>query len=291
MKVSMIIINYNDKVRVKRAIESAVNQTHKDVEVIIVDDGSDAETREIYKEFEGVKAGNNPLTLCQLERDDKAKRTPSRARNKGIETATGEYICFLDSDNYYDEHFIEECLKYDAEVYYCNWQIFGKQNLDVNIEQVWKLDRPILENYLLTTHLDHQCLLIKKSVLDKVGGYDERLPRSQDCDMIARLMLESKKWVHIPKRLFYFEKHEDDQMKTVASIHGKMLWTLKLGIAWDFLIQRMIGNPILFLAMIKAYNDFTTLPEWKEDFEKSKYKEIIDKFYNILKSEVSENAM
>jgi glycosyltransferase involved in cell wall biosynthesis len=290
MKVSIVIINYNDKVRVKRAIDSAINQTYKDIEVIVVDDGSDQETRAIYEDYMNVKIGDSYLVVSQLERDDKTKRTPSRARNKGIEIATGEYICFLDSDNYYDESFIEECLKYDGDVYYCNWQIFGKQNYDANIEQVWKADTPLLDNYLLTTHLDHQCLLIKKTVLDKVGLYDERLPRSQDCDMIVRLMMATGKWIHIQKQLFYFEKHEDDQMKVVASFHGKMLWALKLGIAWDFLLQRVIQQPILFLALIKAYNDFTTLPEWKEDFEKSKYKEVINKFNEQLKSEVRENA-
>ncbi len=288
MKVSMVIINYNDKVRVKRAIESAINQTHKDVEVIIVDDGSDEETRAIYNDFLNVKVGNSYLIVKQLERDDKAKRTPSRARNAGIEIATGEYICFLDSDNYYDETFVEECLKYTDDVMYCNWQIFGKQTYDANIEQTWEPDKPILENYLMRTHLDHQCLLIKKSVLDKVGLYDERLPRSQDCDMIVRLMMATKKWAHIQKQLFYFEKHEDDQMKVVASMHGKMLWTLKLGIAWDFLLQRVMQQPLLFMALIKGYNDFTTNPEWKSDYEKSKYKQITDEFGKQLKNEVSE---
>jgi glycosyltransferase involved in cell wall biosynthesis len=284
MKVSIVIINYNDKLRVKRAIDSAINQTYKDIEVIVVDDGSDEETRKLYD-------GIDNINLIQLERNDVYKRTPSRARNKGIKTATGEYICFLDSDNYYDKDFITECLKYQEDVMFCNWQIFGKESYDVDISRAWDWSKPILDNYLLMTHLDHQCLLIKKEILDKVGKYDERLPRSQDCDMIVRLMLKTKKWRYIPKTLFYFEKHEDDQMKIIASIHGKMLWTLKLGVAWDFLMQRVIGNPFLFLALIKAYNDFTTLPEWKEDFEKSNYKKIVDEFNKRLISEVRENAM
>jgi glycosyltransferase involved in cell wall biosynthesis len=281
MKVSMIVINYNDKKRVKRAIESCLDQTYQDKEIIVVDDGSDNETREIYKEFEGID-------LIQLERDDKAKRTPSRARNAGIKKATGDYLCVLDSDNYFDKDMITECMKYSNDVMFFDWQIFGKENYDVKINTVWKPNVSILENYLLTTHLDHQCLLIKKSVLDKVGLYDERLPRSQDCDMIVRLMQHTDDWMYIPKRLFYFEKHEDDQMKIIASIHGKMLWTMKLGIAWDFLLQRIQGNPFIFMALIKAYNDFTTKDEWKEDYKNSVYYNVVDVFKKQLLKEVSE---
>jgi glycosyltransferase involved in cell wall biosynthesis len=276
----MVVINYNDKVRVKRAIESCLNQTYKDVEIIVVDDGSDNETRELYKDYN--------VKLIQLERDDKTARTPSRARNAGIKEATGEYICFLDSDNYFDELFVEECMKYPSDVMYVNWEIFGKTAQNVYIENAWNPNISILENYLTMTHLDHQCLLIKKSILDEVGIYDERLPRSQDCDLIVRLMLKTQDWKHIQKKLFFFENHEDDQMKMVASLHGKMLWALKLGINWEFLLKRIVKFPMGLLAVIKAYNDFTVEPEWKENFENSLYKPLIDEFNKQLNNERTE---
>lgn len=285
MKVSMVVINYNDKQRVKRAIESCIEQTYDDIEIIVVDDGSDNETREIYKEY------TDNIKLVQLERNDKTLRTPSRARNKGIDMATGAYICFLDSDNYYDKDFVKECMKYSADVMYVNWQIFGKQQYDARIETVWQPNQTILENYLYTTHLDHQCILVKKSVLDKVGKYDERLPRSQDCDMLVRLMMNTKKWVHIRKCLFYFEKHEEEQMKVIASFHGKMLWALKLGVAFDFLLARLRENPLLFFALVQGYIDFTTKPEWKEDYNKSSYKKLIDEFGKNLIKERSESGL
>jgi glycosyltransferase involved in cell wall biosynthesis len=279
-KATIIIINYNDKVRIKRAIESALNQTYKNKEIIVVDDGSDEETRTIYKDYD--------VKLVQLERKDKSLRTPSRARNEGIKVATGDYICFLDSDNYYNDDFLESCLKYDNDVMFVNWQIIGKQELDVHIERVWQIDNGILNEYFLKTHLDHQCLLIKKSVLDKVGFYDERLPRSQDCDMIVRLMLETNDWYHIPKRLFVFEKHEDDQMKTIASLHGKVLWCLKLNMDLTRLIQRAMQLPMLFFALIQGINDFMTNDEWKEDRLKSNYTKFWDELPKVLKKEVSE---
>jgi len=279
--VSIIIINYNDKIRIQRAIESAINQTWQDKEVIVVDDGSDFETREIYKNYD--------IKLIQLERDDYSKRTPSRARNEGIKVAKGERICFLDSDNYYEKTFIEDLIKYDKDVVFCNWEITGLQNYKVNIEKVWNFKLPTLQNYLMYQHLDHQCLLIKKEYLDKVGFYDERLPRSQDCDMIVRLILAGGEFIHVPKKLFVFEKHESDQMKTIASIYGKTLWTLKNNINIQWLLG-LLNDPLLILSFHRAINHFCSSKEWQEDYKKSEFKKLLQSHREILLTELKEKV-
>jgi glycosyltransferase involved in cell wall biosynthesis len=290
-KISIVCINYNDKLRVKRAIDSALNQTHKDVEVIVVDDGSDEATRKLYEPYSGM------IKLVQLERDDDTARTPSRARNAGIKEAQGEYICFLDSDNYYAPGFVAELHKLSKDVAFCNWQIVGKQDYKVNIERVWDFNKissqenmGVLENYLKHTHLDHQCLLIKKSYLDTVGHYDERLPRSQDCDLIVRLILGGGFWAFTPKNLFTFEKHEDDQMKTVASIHGKALWSLKNNVNINWLSNMAMQSPYYLLSLVQAIEDFKTKPEWAEEYNKSDFKKFIEHHSQVLSGEISEQS-
>jgi glycosyltransferase involved in cell wall biosynthesis len=281
-KVSIVIINYNDKLRVTRAIESAINQTYKNCEVIIVDDGSDNETRGLYKTYQGIK-------LIQLEREDVTARTPSRARNAGIKEATGDYICFLDSDNYYDAKFVEMCMKDIKDIAFVNWKIVGKNPYTVNIEQVWNFQQPILQNYLQFQHLDHQCLMIRRELLDKVGHYDERLPRSQDCDLIVRLIMAECHFQHVQKHLFTFENHEDDQMKAYASTYGKALWSLKnnLNLSWMAHFCRDANN---LLSIKRAIEDFTTLDIWKNDFNKSEFKGAYDEHKKILGEELKENA-
>jgi glycosyltransferase involved in cell wall biosynthesis len=292
MKASIIIINYNDKLRVRRAIECAINQTHKDTEVILVDDGSDKETREIYTDY------LDRITLIQLQRDDESARTPSRARNAGYKACTGEYVCFLDSDNYYEVDFIEKMIKEQYPIAMCNWEIIGLEKYPVNIENVWKPQEMDLNNYLMSQHLDHQCLLVKKSVLNEIlldDGelYDYRLPRSQDCDLIVRLMLllngdmPRYRFMLVPFNLFKFEKHENDQTKTLASIHGKTLWTLRnnLNIAW---LSPLLNNAGSMLSYLRAITDFKTLPEWKKDYDKSGFKEISEQHERELNLERKE---
>jgi len=289
-KVSIIIINYNDRLRVKRAIDSALGQTWQNKEIILVDDGSDAETREIYTEYEKLSNFN----LLQLERDDPTARTPSRARNAGFKVCEGEYVCFLDSDNYYEKTFIEEMMKTGKDVSFCDWEIIGKQNYQVKINQVWSHDADILKNYLMYTHLDHQCLLIKRDLLTKINGnqlpYDVRLPRSQDCDLIVGLMLLTKDWKHVDKNLFKFEKHEEDQMKQIASIHGKTLWSLKRGLNIQWLLGVIQNNAMLILSFHKAINDYINNGEWAESYEKSEFKMLYEQFGDIINNERKEHG-
>ena len=282
MKASIIIINYNDKKRVCRAIDSGINQTWKDKEIIVVDDGSDKETRELYNKYSG------KIKLIQLERDDNEARTPSRARNAGIEKATGDYICFLDSDNYYDYKFIEECLKYPYDVMFCDWEIIGLEKRIINIYQIWNNQYNLLQNYLNFNNIDHQCLLIKRSILNDVGLYDERFPRSQDCDLIVRLILKTEKWKYIPKRLFFFEKHEQDQTKGIASIYGKTLWTLKNNINIAWMANIIARSPMAIIPIQKAMTDFMTDKKWEKNYKNSEFEQIYLQFSTILEKENSE---
>lgn len=86
--VSIIIITYNDRKYVGEAIESALAQTYKDYEIIVVDDGSSDNTSEVLAEF------GDQVTVIYQE-----NRGLSAARNTGIRASKGEYVAFIDADN------------------------------------------------------------------------------------------------------------------------------------------------------------------------------------------------
>lgn len=102
-KVSVIIPVYNSSKHIKECLESVINQTYKNIEIIVVDDASSDNSTEIIKNL------NDPrINIIQL----KQNLGVARARNKGIEIATGDYICFLDSDDYWILDKLEKQVKF-----------------------------------------------------------------------------------------------------------------------------------------------------------------------------------
>ncbi len=111
--ISVIIPTYNRGYIIKRAIDSVINQTFDDWELIIVDDGSDDNTNEIVNDY----------------KDDRIKYIRNRdrkgacySRNLGMQNAMGEYFCFLDSDCIWRENFLYDRInaakKHNADFVY-----------------------------------------------------------------------------------------------------------------------------------------------------------------------------
>ena len=98
-EISIIIPNYNTEKYLSRCLDSLVHQTFKDIEIIVIDDGSKDKSVEIMKEFS--------------QKDDRVKVIEqqnagvARARNRGLETATGKYLMFCDSDDWYEPNMCE----------------------------------------------------------------------------------------------------------------------------------------------------------------------------------------
>ena len=91
-KVSVIIPVYNSSKHIKECLESVINQTYKNIEIIVVDDASSDNSVEIIKNI-----NDSRIKILELKQNIGV----ARARNKGIEIAVGDYICFLDSDDYW----------------------------------------------------------------------------------------------------------------------------------------------------------------------------------------------
>lgn len=100
VKVSIIMCVYNAEDVVKRAIDSVLNQTYKDIELIVVNDGSKDGTRSIIDE-----SALNDNRICAIHKENGG---PGKARNTGIDMASGKYIMFIDSDDEYESNMVEE---------------------------------------------------------------------------------------------------------------------------------------------------------------------------------------
>lgn len=183
-EVSTIIPAYNCEDYIKETVESVLAQTYKDIEIIVVDDGSTDRTGEILKDF-GSK----------VEYIRQSKNTgPSAARNKGIERARGKYIAFLDHDDVWTPNKIEEQIKLlesnkDLALAYSN--CYNVNQSDLAIGTLFDIARPhrgfVFENLLLDNFIPTSSVVVRKEILNEVGGFNERFLISQDFDLYLRI--------------------------------------------------------------------------------------------------------
>lgn len=127
MKVSIIIPVYNVSKYIERCLLSALNQTWKDLEIILVDDCTPDDSIEIAKRIAGAHVRGEIVTFLKHEKN----RGLSAARNTGIASAHGDYVYFLDSDDYLSDDSIkllsESAMKYTADVVVGNYQVTGAE--------------------------------------------------------------------------------------------------------------------------------------------------------------------
>lgn len=181
--VSVIIPSYNREKTIERAVMSVLNQTYKDLELIVVDDCSKDNTVEVLKSIK-----DDRFKIIELEKNSGA----CVARNVGIENAQGDYIAFQDSD---DEWLLDKLEKQMAifekvkvDLVFCAFNRFGLGE-DLTYPE---LPEGIVERKVLLedSRISTQTLIGKKECFENVK-FDPEMPRLQDYDITIRL---SKKY-------------------------------------------------------------------------------------------------
>lgn len=120
-KVSVVLPIYNVEPYLERSINSVVNQTYRNLEIILVDDGSPDNCPQICDEW---KSRDSRIKVVH-----KQNAGLGMARNSGLKEATGKYICFFDSDDYVKADIIEKCINF-AEKNKADIVIYGFSNVD-----------------------------------------------------------------------------------------------------------------------------------------------------------------
>lgn len=105
--VSVVIPVYNIEAHLRQCLDSVAGQTLQDIEIICVDDGSTDSSPEILDEY-----GERDARFCIIHQENAG---PGSARNRGINEATGEYLIFLDSDDWFEANFLEKMVKRSKE--------------------------------------------------------------------------------------------------------------------------------------------------------------------------------
>ena len=185
--VSVIIPTYNRKEKVIKAIDSVLNQTYKNIEIIVVDDCSLDETEsEIKRKYEF----NKKVIYYRLESNSGA----CAARNKGIDISNGELISFLDSDDEYYPDKIEKqvyTIENDKSEICCTSFYRKEKNGEERIIHVKKgSKKEIISQLLYSNFITTGTILGYKRCFEK-NKFNETIKRFQDWELILRL---SKKY-------------------------------------------------------------------------------------------------
>ena len=215
-KVSIVIPVYNGSNYMSEAIDSALAQTYKNTEVIVVNDGSNdgGKTEEIAKSY-----GN------KIRYFYKTNGGVSTALNLGITKMKGEYFSWLSHDDIYNPNKIKiqirlmkEIDRYDV-VLYSDSKIYY-ENLKITKERKSKqYEQSKIRFRLITMAIINACtLLIPRICFEKIGLFDEKQKMTQDADMIFRLS-EKFDFYYIPKTLITIRKHPEQPRHTYNNMN------------------------------------------------------------------------
>jgi len=214
--VSVIVPIYNVELYLEKYINSIINQTYKNLEIILVNDGST----------------DNSLQICEkfINKDKRIKIINKKngglsdARNKGIEKSSGKYLAFIDSDDYIDYNMIEnlynDIKKYDADISIVNYEkIFEDgniQNENFSKNDFLVMDREtaiknLLDNTLFGNYAWNK--LYKKELFN-----DIRYPfgrKMEDLGTTYKLFFKSNIVVYNPTKLYYYLQRNDSILHNI----------------------------------------------------------------------------
>ena len=180
-RVSVIIPTYNRGWIIKEAIDSVMAQDYRDFELIIVDDGSTDNTPDILNSY------RSDIMVFRQE-----NQGVSTARNRGLAEASGRFIAFLDSDDLWLPQKLFRQVEFfnknpDAQI--CQTEeTWIRKGVRVNPKKRHK--KPwgmIFESSLALCLVSPSAVMIRRSLFEEVGGFDETLPACEDYDLWLRI--------------------------------------------------------------------------------------------------------
>jgi glycosyltransferase involved in cell wall biosynthesis len=204
-KVSVIIPAYNGDRYIGQAIESILQQTYGDYEIIVVDDGSSDRTQEILTNY------SDRLHYFQQQNQGVAA-----ARNKGLEVARGEYISFLDQDDYFLPEKLSlqvSLLDRQPELGFVNsgWQIVNQQGEGITAVEPWhQLPKLNAAGIIVWKPVFLGAMLFRRDWLKRTGGFDRQLVQTPDVDLVMRLALLGAKGEWVDRVTVCYRQHSSN---------------------------------------------------------------------------------
>lgn len=224
-RVSVVVPTYNRAATIFESIKSISVQTYRDFEIIVVDDGSTDNTKEVL------------ASLClrnEIRNFQQSNKGAAAARNKGIAEAQGEYIAFCDSDDLYVPEKLElqvkylenhpECgLVYSDLMSFCGDQVVCPSYFaERRPYEGWVFEKLVERNFITNVSV-----MVRRKCLEEVGGFNESLRTSEDYEMWLRFTRKFQVGF-IPKILVKVRRHPKNLTSNEQEVYDNHLEVLEL---------------------------------------------------------------
>lgn len=270
-KVSLIVPIYNSAMYLSHCIESICHQSYKNIELILVNDGSTDNSLEICKYY------SNKYDFIKIITQKNSG--VSAARNAGIRISTGEYFTFVDSDDWLDNETVKIALdylqKYDADVVTYGWKCIFEDNKDQKkcvesfetIDSNYEIIKKILTNYSDLGGGYPWNKIWKRSSFQHIEMFDQNLFYFEDLEWAVRMMKQVHKIVICPYALYNYFVRE-------MSITNRVDGSEKRELGYHQSIGKILEN-------------VSEMPEVISEFREKYYIEIVNGVINAKRKKWS----
>lgn len=216
-KISVIIPIYNSEKGLRKCLDSVINQTYENLEIILINDGSKDRSRNICEEY---KQKDNRIILINQENSG-----PAKTRNCGLKLATGEYIAFIDSDDYIDEKMFEKLIfriiDDNSDIAICKHvEVINNAVIHMNYKNLSPtiLNEDIIKLFLkgntINAYLWNK--LYRKELFKNLEFNDIKM--LEDLDIMYKLLRKSQKISFVNEELYYYKCDNDSSLSKRCSI-------------------------------------------------------------------------
>ena len=202
MLVSIVIPCYNQGGFLRESVGSLYAQTYPYFEIIVVDDGSTDQTREVVQSF-----------LPRIQVIHQKNAGVSAARNAGIAQATGEMILFLDADDWIDPDAIEKFVKAandrpDGTLFHGSCRIVTLEKVPLESRKSTGLGSDPFHRLLLKNEITTPgTVMVRRSAVLKAGGFDPTIKGGEDWDLWLRIAADGGQYVAVPDSWANYRRH------------------------------------------------------------------------------------
>lgn len=206
--VSVVIPTYNHARFLERALQSVLDQTHVTWEVIVVDNHSTDNTDEVMTKFPDPR-------IRHLKIHNKGVIAASR--NMGVREAKGDWVAFLDSDDWWTKTKLEVCLQRaheDFDLVYHDLEIMSEESRLFlrKVINSWQVTKPVLIDLLVRGNaIATSSVVVRREILSQVNGMNESVDMvaAEDYNTWLRIAQVTDRFQYIPKRLGYYQIHSN----------------------------------------------------------------------------------